>query len=333
MGTLLFGKAVLDVPLAPGIHRHDGYSSYPFTHDQRLELLQKQLAEGAEEHDENSFLVGYLGQDNILQGVLLADTFLLGEKAFGFGMAHVQRFLVDPDSPKTGATESLYRAFLNWAGSRAIQHAACRISCQEPFVNSMFIDFGLAAVDEIVCYLVHPGDLAGFPRHKDFYRVRPFIPADTEAVTTLCIERFGSSRFTRDPRLSQQGCRELFRTWADSLCSEAASRILVATNKEDQVIGFIGWDPNKQYLRHLDLKVSSKALGAIAPNAVGAYVQLFREILLDAFASEDERGPKRPLDLVELETQREQVQVLKVWKRFGLSEAQRSYTYHHWLGK
>lgn len=327
------GKEVLALPLSPGLCRHDGYTHHPCDPAQRLTLLRGKVRDAAEGHGRQTFLAGWLNGSDELVGVLIAGRFSLGEECFSLGMAHVHCFLVDPGfRAASKAAKELYLAFTDWAVQLGIVHVACRTGSDNRPVIDLFASFGLQPVDHVVLHLVRPGHPPRFPRLKAFHEIRAYRSEDREQIIGHCTGGFTTSRFVTDPDLPEEGKKQFFRSWAERICDGVMSdRIWVAVDRQGSVVGFMGWKTQSNWLLHLDIKVAGEGLGAVLPSGTGAYVPMLRHCILDAFADRDENGPKRPIDVAELETQALRTEVIKVWNRLGIEQVGSRRTYHHWL--
>lgn len=311
----------LEPPLSQALIQFDSYAKYPFLDEaKRLNLLRDRLSAAAQaEH-----AVCLASEENgTYTGVIAVKRFPWGESHFKVGMAHIEIFTVVQGPMAQEARERLFNTALQWIKDHRIQHLAIRLDAADQSTIHFLEANGFRLMDTLTTFIYNTHRHRKVPTARRLFPVRDYRPEDRDPVLALAATSFRETRFSHDPFLPKAGLPSFYEDWGNRLCrGETADRLLVAVNRHQEVVGFLGYKLDHQLQASTGVISRGGGLGAIHPKAMGAYLALLHE----AFTVDHTRT-----DYAELDAQAQNFAVIRIWNKLKCQQVRIRHTFHAWL--
>lgn len=193
-------------------------------------------------------------------------------------------------------------------------------SCDVPGAHAL-ISRGFSLMETLAVFSLLRKD-ADFSRVRARLPVRPAADSDVPFLAGLAEGSFREhDRFHLDPRLPRDKSDRLMRTWVEKSHRGQFDDFLLAAYQGDSPVGFMtgrkyDWDLLQYPLSHL-------SFSAVDPKGTGAYVSLVIGGAERLFAE----GAKQ----IDLNTQIQNLKVIRVWEFLGFEMTDSLYTFRRWL--
>lgn len=157
--------------------------------------------------------------------------------------------------------------------------------------------------------LVYAKDNTSLKKLRNICKVQIANRNDVKKMVEISENAFFGTRFTNDPSLSKDKCSMLYREWTKNCFDSGwASRVLVAVNSKDEVVGFITYLIDHELKKKANITKVGRGLLACLPDARGAFVSLFQTSL----------GFEPGADFIEYTTPLENLKMISLYNRLGL---------------
>jgi hypothetical protein len=210
------------------------------------------------------------------------------------------------------------------ARTQGIRHLSTRVDCADIEAIQCLEHRGFRLMECLITYVFRPKQDIPLPI-KTLYAVRPYTPADREAILAISEQMYAhhQSRFSVDPSLSPAGVGRFYVEWTKNACSgEMADHILLA-ERQGYPIGFLAYKLNRLVLERTGIRIAGQGLSASLPAGTGAYIGLLKTAL--------ERG-RGEYDFMEADAPLHHFLVIRTWQRLGFQLVRGKYAFHRELG-
>lgn len=243
---------------------------------------------------------------------------------FGLPMAKIGHFIAaSAQGSRAQILDRLLDDLINLARTQGIRHLSTRVDCADIEAIQCLEHRGFRLMECLITYVFRPK--RDIPPHiKTLYAVRPYTPADREAILAISEQMYAhhQSRFSVDPSLSPAGVGRFYLEWTKNACSgEMADHILVAERKGCP-IGFLAYKVNGLVLECTGIRIAGQGLSASLPEGTGAYIGLLKTAL------ELGRGE---YDFMEADAPLHHFLVIRTWQRLGFQLVRGKYAFHREL--
>jgi hypothetical protein len=219
--------------------------------------------------------------------------------------------------------DRLLEELIDLARTQGIRHLSTRVDCADTEAIQCLERRGFRLMECLITYVFRPKrDI--LPPIKTLYHVRPYTPADRQAILAISEQMYAhhQSRFSVDPSLSPAGVGRFYIEWTKNACSgEMADHILVA-ERQGRPIGFLAYKVNGLVLERTGIRIAGQGLSASLPEGTGAYIGLLKAAL------ELGRGE---YDFMEADAPLHHFLVIKTWQRIGFQLVRGKYAFHREL--
>jgi hypothetical protein len=243
---------------------------------------------------------------------------------FGLPMAKIGHLIAAPaQGSRVQLLDRLLEGLIELARTEGIRHLSTRVDCADIEAIQCLEHQGFRLMECLITYVFRPKrDI--LPPVKTLYHVRPYTPADREALLAIAEQMYAhhQSRFSADLSLPPAGVGKFYIEWTKNACSgEMADHILVAERK-GRPIGFLAYKLNRLVLERTGIRVAGQGLSASLPEGTGAYIGLLKAAL--------ERG-QGEYDFMEADAPLHHFLVIKTWQRLGFQLVRGKYAFHREL--
>jgi GNAT superfamily N-acetyltransferase len=240
---------------------------------------------------------------------------------FGLSMAKIGH-LIAASAPgsRVQRLDRVLEELIAWARRQGVRHLSTRVDCADVAAIQCLERQGFRLMECLITYVFRPKrDL--LPPMKTLYHVRPYTPADREALLRITQQMYAhhQSRFSVDPSLPQSGVGRFYLEWTENVCSGAmADHILVAERKGCPV-GFLAYKLNGHVLKQTGIRIAGQGLSASLPEGTGAYVGLLHTAL---------QLGREEYDFMEADAPLHHFVVIRTWQRLGFQLVRGKYAFH-----
>jgi hypothetical protein len=243
---------------------------------------------------------------------------------FGLPMARIGHLIAaSTQGVRAQILDRLLDGLIELARTQGVKHLSTRVDCADIEAIQCLEGRGFRLMECLVTYVFRPTqDIP--PAVKTLYAVRPYTPADREAILAISERMYAhhQSRFSVDPSLPPSGMGRFYIEWTKNACSgEMADHILVAERKGCPV-GFLAYKLNRLVLARAGIRIAGQGLSASLPEGTGAYVGLLKAAL------EQGRGE---YDFMEADAPLHHFLVIRTWQRLGFQLARAKNAFHRQL--
>jgi hypothetical protein len=309
-----------ELELLVAAHPYRDYRHYrTISKEIQLRLLSSEIERAGEQ---GQFLA--LRVEDQVVGLATLSHLPWDSNIFGLSMARIGH-LIAASAPGSRAQllDRLLEELIKLARAQGIRHLSTRVDCADIETIQALEGRGFRLMECLITYVFRPQQDT-LPSLKTLYHVRPYIPADREALLAISEQMYAhhQSRFSVDPSLPQSGVGRFYTEWTKNACSgEMADHILVAERKGCPV-GFLAYKLNGHILKHTGIRIAGQGLSASLPEGTGAYVGLLKAAL------ELGRGE---YDFMEADAPLHHFLVTRTWQRLGFQLARGKYAFHREL--
>ena len=215
--------------------------------------------------------------------------------------------------------KKLIHAAEKTAGAAGFDHLSVKTDMQDKkLINSLELG-GYVFVSGLTTYL-YIKNRTNFAKWKFLYNTRPAEQKDRPALIDIAAGAFTDTRFYYDPDLDDKSSSRLYKEWIKNCFDKDwAESIFVAESAKKEVVGFITYKVDKE-LRKAGILKGGSGLSACKPNASGAYTSLLLAAKND--------GLRNNLDFVEFTAQSGNLEILRIWNKFGLDPGRIELVFH-----
>ena len=243
---------------------------------------------------------------------------------FGLPMAKIGHLIAaSAQGTRAQILDRLLEELIEFARTQGIRHLSTRVDCADIEAIQCLEHQGFRMMECLITYVFRPKQ-GILPPIKTLYHVRPYTPADREALLAISERMYvhHQSRFSVDPSLPPAGMGRFYREWTKNACAgEMADHILVAERKGCP-IGFLAYKLNHFVLERTGIRIAGQGLSASLPEGTGAYVGLLKAAL--------ELG-REEYDFMEADAPLHHFLVIRTWQRLGFQLVRGKYAFHREL--
>lgn len=269
--------------------------------------------------------------DGALAGLLVLqhlpeDSALFGMRMAGVPFALVRRGHAAPRH----VLRSLLAALPELVARERIAHVAFRVDTADIDAYQEFTSAGFRLVETLVS-MTYDTERRGTgvvaPREHGFDGVlRPVEARDVLAIEELAARSFTLNRYHLDEHLPKRDAGLLMARWAKSYCEQhlAGGRdafVWVAEGTGGRLAGFLGHKLDRDLERHTLVRVSGRALLAVADPRSGVGRMLSQHHVWTSAA-----------DYKDADTQLNNYGMIKVSFDLDMEMVRTKYTFHRWYG-
>jgi hypothetical protein len=303
-------------------------SAYPYSDYRHYRTVPKEvqihlLVSEIERAAEQGRLLALRSGDQVV-GLVTLSHLPWDSSIFGLPMAKIGHLIATPaQGSRSRMLDRLLDGLIELARAEGIRHLSTRVDCADVEAIQCLERWGFQLMECLVTYIFRPNrDI--LPPIKTLYQVRPYTPADREALLAISERMYAhhQSRFSVDRSLPLAGVERFYREWIKNACSgEMADHILVAERKRCP-IGFLAYKLNGLVLERTGIRIAGQGLSASLPEGTGAYIGLLKAAL------ELGRGE---YDFMEADAPLHHFLVIKTWQRLGFQLVRGKYAFHREL--
>ncbi len=257
-------------------------------------------------------------------GMVLISPLPWESRFFDLKMAQMT-LLSTKDSPTKSKQiiSALLDKVINKSKEAGIQHLSIRIDSDYIETLHCLENSGFRIMDTLCTYICE--DLQQLPPFKQkHYKIRSYQKKDYKAVLDVATTAFKDypNRFTLDSHIPREKAALFFISWTKKFChGEQGEQIFVAERK-GRVVGFLGWQQNKELLALTDTQILGRGLGACYPIRFNAYYELLHHATSSYIAT---------VDATEYDTQVSNLATINTYQRLGFRFVRAKNTLHCWL--
>jgi hypothetical protein len=301
-------------------HPYNDYRHYrTISKEVQLRLLCSEIERAAEQGQLLALRVG----DQVV-GLATLSHLHWDSSIFGLPMAKIGHLITaSAQGSRAQILDRLLDELIELARTQGIRHLSTRVDCADIDAIQCLEHRGFRLMECLITYIFRPKQDI-LPPIKTLYHVRPYTPADREALLAISERMYAhhQSRFSVDPSLPPAGVGKFYIEWTKNACSgEMADHILVAERKGCP-IGFLAYRLNDLVLERTGIRIAGQGLSASLPEGTGAYVGLLKAAL------ELGRGE---YDFMEADAPLHHFLVIRTWQRLGFQLARGKYAFHREL--
>jgi hypothetical protein len=254
-------------------------------------------------------------------GLLILNLLPWDTKHFGVKMAKIGYLMANGDYAQNICIKNklLFNLF-KLCKKEKIIHISYRIDISDISSIHAVEKNGFRLIDTLVTY--------AFNRHKhripdikELFKIREFKKQDLLMLVKIAKKAFSKDRFHLDHHFSHKKANDLYGEWIRNCCKrEYTNRVFVAEVKES-VVGFLTFRLDRELQRFMNYKICGHGLSAVLPGIKGVYPCLVKTAIREIGLN---------YDCLEFDTQLNNYEVIKVWRRFGFDFIRAKYTFHKW---
>ena len=209
------------------------------------------------------------------------------------------------------------------AHAQGIKHLSTRVDCADIEAIQCLEQRGFRLMECLITYVFRPQQDI-LPPIKALYHVRPYTPADREALLAIAARMYAhhQSRFSVDPSLPPAGVGRFYLEWMKNACSGAMADHILVAERKGYPIGFLAYKLNSLVRECSGIRIAGQGLSASLPEGTGAYIGLLKAAL------ELGRGE---YDFMEADAPQHHVVVIRTWQRLGFQLVRGKYAFHRVL--
>jgi hypothetical protein len=303
-------------------------STYPYNDYRHYRPLSQEvqariLVSEVERASEQGQLLALRGGDQVV-GLATLSHLPWDSTFFGLPMAKIGHLIAaSAQGSRPQTLDRLLEGLIDLARTEGIRHLSTRVDCADIEAIQCLEHRGFRLMECLITYVFRPKQDI-LPPIKTLYHVRPYTPADREALLAISERMYAhhQSRFSVDPSLPPAGVGRFYIEWTKNACSgEMADRILVAERKGCP-IGFLAYKLNGLVLERTGIRIAGQGLSASLPEGTGAYIGLLKAAL------ELGRGE---YDFMEADAPLHHFLVIRTWQRLGFQLVRGKYAFHREL--
>lgn len=262
-----------------------------------------------EEHKYNDCLI--MTESSIVYGIAFIEPSTFETDIFGkkMGMLHIK--LKDDMYNTETSMHEFIKALNTLVENLKYEHISIKVAINNISLINSLQEFGYRYIASLAT-LVYAKDNTSTRKLRCICKVQAANRNNAKKMIEISENAFFGTRFTNDPSLSKKKCSMLYREWINN-CFDLgwASKVLVALNSRDEVVGFITYLIDQELKRRSNITKVGRGLLACLPDARGAFVSLFQTSLGLAV---EEAGA----DFIEYTTQLENLKMISMYNRLGL---------------
>jgi hypothetical protein len=299
------------------------YNDYRHYRSISKEVQRRILLSEVERASEQGQLLALRGGAQVV-GLATLSRLPWDSRIFGLPMAKIGHLMAaSAQGARAQLLGQLLDGVIESARSKGIRHLSTRVDCADIEAIQCLERRGFRLMECLITYVFRPKQDI-LPSIKTLYRVRPYTPADREALLAISERMYAhhQSRFSIDPSLPPAGVGRFYIEWTKNACAgEMADRILVAERKGSP-IGFLAFKLNGLVLECTGIRIAGQGLSASLPEGTGAYIGLLKAAL------ELGRGE---YDFMEADAPLHHFIVIRTWQRLGFQLVRGKYAFHREL--
>jgi GNAT superfamily N-acetyltransferase len=301
-------------------HPYNDYRHYrPISKEVQLRLLCSEIERAAEQGQ----LLALRVRDQVV-GLATLSHLHWDSSIFGLPMAKIGPLIAaSAQGSRAQILDRLLEELIELARTHGLRHLSTRVDCADIEAIQCLEHRGFRLMECLITYVFRPKQDI-LPPIKTLYHVRPYTPADREALLAISERMYArhQSRFSVDPSLPPAGVGRFYLEWTKNACSgEMADHILVAERKGCP-IGFLAYRLNSFVLERTGIRIAGQGLSASLPEGTGAYIGLLKTAL--------ELG-QGEYDFMEADAPLHHFLVIRTWQRLGFQLVRGKYAFHREL--
>ncbi|MFA5363384.1 MAG: hypothetical protein WC335_09160 [Candidatus Omnitrophota bacterium] len=242
---------------------------------------------------------------------------------FGTGAGGIEYLIAggNSESDKKKIKKKLLEAALQLSREKKIFFLNSKVESADIVSAHVLADSGFKLMDTIVTYAFLKKSRPRIVSLKGIFKVRNFQKSDLPCMSVLAAGSFSKDRFHADPRLRSRA-GELFGKWLSGSFLSGTNITLYTACKGGRAAGFLLYRLDEFWVKECGFRIIGRGLSAVSPEAKGAYIGLVNRVVRDVL----ER-----YDAAEFETQLTNLEVLRIWHKFGFEFTRARHTFHKWL--
>jgi len=321
--SILRKKEIQKIKHLLSVYKFNDYISYRRLSKVMLEKYLFSQIVSLLKNNRSWVIVAYGDEEKEPVGLATVSSLVWDTEHFGFKMAKVDHLLVKGDYTQAVYLKSkLLDYALKLCKNKKFSHLSCRINIDDISSIHTLEANSFRLMDTLVTYAFNRYKHKT-PKLRDLCKVREFKKQDLSYLIKISEKAFHRDRFHLDPYISDKKADCLFGEWIKNCCSgEYADKIFVAA-KGNQPIGFLTFRLNEELKKMTGHKICGRGLSAVSPKVKGIYPALTKAAIQEIVLN---------YDYLEFDTQLNNYEVIKVWRRFGFDFIRAKYTFHKWLG-
>ncbi|MCX6353979.1 MAG: hypothetical protein NTZ78_03625 [Candidatus Aureabacteria bacterium] len=242
---------------------------------------------------------------------------------FGIQMGQISFFVHRGRSSPAKVNLRLIETMMEACRKEGFRHLNIRLDADDIALVHLLEGNAFYLVDSIVTYIFIPArqELGHF---KPLFTTRPYRPEDHEEVLRVALESYRNffGRYHADPHLPNEKCDYLYQQWAEKLLTGGIADGIMLAERRGKIVGFLGYKTNKDILESTGVNVVGGGLGGCTSEGLGAYPTILETAMREQL----------PLhDMMDLETQLNNVNIIRIYQKLNCEYARAKYTYHAWL--
>ncbi|MCX8037410.1 MAG: GNAT family N-acetyltransferase [Candidatus Sumerlaeia bacterium] len=245
-------------------------------------------------------------------------------EVFGRRMGRLLHFVnyLEPEA----AGPVLLDAVLEKARATGIEHLAARVDGQDWANVHLLESRGFRCVDLSLKLARRLDNLPSSPPLPANLEIRPYEPADLDALQQIAARSHTHNHFYNDPSLSRDRAAALFQEWLARCARGLAAFVLVAVEGGGRVVGFVTALENKTLARVVGVAIGIIDYIVVDRSASGRGIG---RALLDAAL----RRLARDNTWVELRTSQDNYRAAAFYSAAGFSLVGSDFVLHRWETK
>lgn len=242
---------------------------------------------------------------------------------FGITMGQIPLFVHPGRDSSEAVNRALLDAMLAACRAEGYRHLNIRVDTDDTALVHLLEERGFYLADTIVTYIFIPSR-AELGHFKHIFSTRPYAPGDHDEVLRVALESYKNffGRYHADPHLPNEKCDLLYRHWAEKLLTGGIADGITLAERKGAIVGFLGYRTNKDILDSTGVNVVGGGLGGCTAEGLGAYAPILEDAM---------RGQIPLHDMMDLETQINNVNIIRIYQKLNCEYARSKYTFHTWL--
>ncbi len=261
---------------------------------------------------------------NVIVGLCVLTELSLESKIFGFKMARIEYLIADCGYVgEKEIKDFMVLSIIKFCRNKKILHLSCRMDAGDLSSIHALETAGFRMMDTLLTYGFRSRKYT-LPRLKNFWSVRKFSRSDRQRLTDIAGTVFLGSRFYNDV-YTQANAGKFYSAWIRKCCDGDWADNIIVAERNGEIVGFISYKTDKKLYKFSGLKIVGRGLLAAPFNIPGVPFVLMKALIIEI---RDGLGA----DEVELDTQVNNLSVIKMCQKFGLQMFRARHTFHKWLG-
>ncbi|MCX6356362.1 MAG: hypothetical protein NT045_00520 [Candidatus Aureabacteria bacterium] len=242
---------------------------------------------------------------------------------FGIRMGQIPFFAHRSPAGSHEINRRLVEAVLDACRQNGYSHLNIRVDTDDLALVHVLEAKGFYLVDTIVTYIHLParGELGHF---KPIFTTRLYRPEDRDTVLEVAREAYRGyfGRYHADPHLPKEKCDYLYQQWTEKLLVGASDLYVMLAERKGKIVGFLGYKTNRDILESTGVRAFGGGLGGCTSEGLGAYLTLLETSIRYQI-------PRH--DMADMETQLNNVNIVRIYQKLNCEYARARYTFHAWL--